>query len=330
MTDSTKSGFYEETTPGKDQTFLDANELAEGHDYFELGYVERSPDETLMAYAVDTNGSERHELRFRELATGRQLEDVLREVYYGFAWAADSHTVLYVRPDAAMRPYQVWRHRLGTAVADDVLVMQEDDERFEVSVEPSKSERFIFITTSSQVSAETYFLRSDAPDAEAVLVEPRRPEIEYTVDHQEDRFLILTNDGATNFRLMVAPISSPGRGSWTELVAERPGVRLNFTDAHQDHRELHGLTSNAFRDHLILEYEIPKYDGDLGAPNVFVHLDDEVCRRKVEALRSCFPSQAGKPWFDDDVFRALLRLRGMESRSPSGLAEAFYGRKLVL
>ena len=129
----------------------------------------------------------------------------------------------------------MWRHRLGTAAADDVLVMQEDDERFEVSVEPSKSERFIFITTSSQVSAETYFLPSAEPDAEPVLIEPRRPEIEYTVDHQEDRFLILTNDGATNFRLMSAPVSSPGRGSWTELVAERPGVRLNFTDAHQRH-----------------------------------------------------------------------------------------------
>jgi LmbE family N-acetylglucosaminyl deacetylase len=101
-------------------------------------------------------------------------------------------------------------------------------------------------------------------------------------------------------------------------------------DRHQDHRLVAELTWNTFRDHLILEYEIPKYDGDLGAPNVFVHLDDEVCRRKVEALRTCFPSQAGKPWFDDDVFRALLRLRGMESRSPSGLAEAFYGRKLVL
>ena len=102
------------------------------------------------------------------------------------------------------------------------------------------------------------------------------------------------------------------------------------SDLHQDHRLVAELTWNTFRDHLILEYEIPKYDGDLGSPNVFVHLDDEVCRQKVEALLGSFPSQAGKPWFDEDVFRALLRLRGMESRSPSRLAEAFYGRKLVL
>jgi LmbE family N-acetylglucosaminyl deacetylase len=102
------------------------------------------------------------------------------------------------------------------------------------------------------------------------------------------------------------------------------------SDLHQDHRLVSELTWNTFRDHLILEYEIPKYDGDLGAPNVFVHLDEELCARKVETLQRCFPSQAEKPWFGEDLFRALLRLRGMESRAPSGLAEAFYGRKLVV
>ncbi len=102
------------------------------------------------------------------------------------------------------------------------------------------------------------------------------------------------------------------------------------SDLHQDHRLVAELTWNTFRDHLILEYEIPKYDGDLGSPNVFVHLDEDVCNRKIEALVASFPSQAAKSWFDEDVFRALLRLRGMESRAPSGFAEAFYGRKLVL
>src|SRR4029079_16805635 len=102
------------------------------------------------------------------------------------------------------------------------------------------------------------------------------------------------------------------------------------SDLHQDHRLVAELTWNTFRDHLILEYEIPKYDGDLGAPNVFVQLDEEIARRKLEALQRCFPSQAGKPWFTDDVFRGLLALRGMESRAPSGFAEAFYGRKLAV
>ena len=223
------------TMDAAEEVILDANELAKGHDYFELGYVERSPDESLLAYAVDVDGSELHELRFRDLNTGQDLGDIIQGVYYGAAWAADNTTFFYVRPDSAMRPYQVWRHRLGAASEQDVLVFQEDEERFEVGVEPSKSERFIFITTSSQISSETYFLPSDAPDAQPVLIEPRRDNIEYSVDDQEDRFLMLTNDGATNFRLMAAPIASPGRVSWTEVVPERPGVRLNLTDVHQHH-----------------------------------------------------------------------------------------------
>ena len=104
----------------------------------------------------------------------------------------------------------------------------------------------------------------------------------------------------------------------------------NGDDVHQDHRVVSELTWNTFRDHLILEYEIPKYDGDLGRPNVFVHLDEETSRMKVESLLTVFESQRSKPWFSEDLFMAMLRLRGMESRSPFGFAEAFYGRKLVL
>lgn len=101
-------------------------------------------------------------------------------------------------------------------------------------------------------------------------------------------------------------------------------------DLHQDHRLLSELTWNTFRDHLIWEYEIPKYDGDMGNPNLFVPLDVEVCRRKVQNLLASFPSQASKPWFREDLFLALMRLRGMECHAPSGYAEAFYCRKAVL
>ncbi|HEY3086241.1 MAG TPA: S9 family peptidase [Candidatus Dormibacteraeota bacterium] len=218
-----------------EEVILDGNELARGHDYFELGYVERSPDENLLAYAVDSDGSEKHELRFREMSGGTELADAVHDVYYGAAWSADSKTFFYIRPDHAMRPFQVWRHRLGSGAGEDVLVFQEDDERFEVNVELSKSERYIFITTASQVTSEWYFMPSDAPESQPQPIEPRRNEVEYSVDHQEDRFLILTNDGATNFRLMAAPVANPGRAYWTEVVAERADVRLNFIDVHQSH-----------------------------------------------------------------------------------------------
>ena len=218
-----------------EEVIVDGNELARDHAYFELGYVERSPDENLVAYASDLDGSELHELKFRDLSTGRDLDDVVRGVYYGAAWSADSTTFFYVKPDHAMRPYQVWRHRLGATPDTDVLVFQEDDERFEVNVELSKSRQYIFISVESHVTGEWRFLHSDEPDGELEVIEPRRDGVEYSVDHQDDRFLILTNDGAVNFRLVAAPVASPGRSSWTELVPERPGVRLNFTDVHHGH-----------------------------------------------------------------------------------------------
>jgi LmbE family N-acetylglucosaminyl deacetylase len=101
-------------------------------------------------------------------------------------------------------------------------------------------------------------------------------------------------------------------------------------DAHQDHRLVSELTWNTFRDHLILEYEIPKYDGDLGRPNLFVPLSEPTYRRKIELLQKGFPSQQGKAWFTEDTFLGLMRLRGMEANAPSRHAEGFHCRKLVL
>lgn len=101
-------------------------------------------------------------------------------------------------------------------------------------------------------------------------------------------------------------------------------------DRHQDHRLLSDLTWNTFRQHLILEYEIPKYDGDLGQPNLFVHLDEQICRLKIRNILESFKSQADKHWFTEDVFRAILRLRGVESVAPEQYAEAFYCRKMAL
>lgn len=101
-------------------------------------------------------------------------------------------------------------------------------------------------------------------------------------------------------------------------------------DAHQDHRLLAELTWNTFRDHLILEYEIPKYDGDLGRPNVFIPLESELCEKKIQYIMDSFTSQHAKRWFEANTFMALLRLRGMECNAPSGFAEAFYSRKIML
>lgn len=121
---------------------------------------------------------------------------------------------------------------------------------------------------------------------------------------------------------------------WFEALKKSVEPDLILThhraDLHQDHRLVSELTWNTFRDHLVLEYEIPKYDGDLGAPNVFVPLDEKTYRTKVRTILDVFATQSGNAWFTADAFQALMRLRGLESNAPSGHAEAFYGRKLVL
>lgn len=121
---------------------------------------------------------------------------------------------------------------------------------------------------------------------------------------------------------------------WFEQLATRVKPDLILThyreDLHQDHRVVGELTWNTFRNHVILEYEVPKYDGDMGRPNVFQPLSSAVAARKLELLGCCFASQQRKDWYDEETFRGLMRLRGVECRAPERYAEAFYGRKLVL
>lgn len=135
------------------------------------------------------------------------------------------------------------------------------------------------------------------------------------------------------FRASFFPYSGTAIKECFEEIKGEFAPDLIFThyhkDLHQDHRLIAELTWNTFRDHLILEYEIPKYDGDLGAPNVFVRLDGATCRRKIESLMTCFPSQREKRWFTEDTFLGLMRLRGIESNAPERYAEGFYCRKLV-
>jgi LmbE family N-acetylglucosaminyl deacetylase len=119
-----------------------------------------------------------------------------------------------------------------------------------------------------------------------------------------------------------------------EMLKKRFSPDLVFTharnDLHQDHRLVSELTWNTYRDHLILEFEIPKYDGDLGSPNYFVHLSEKICHKKIDNILKCFKTQSANHWFSEEMFSSILRLRGIESNAPSKFAEAFYCRKIVM
>jgi oligopeptidase B len=221
---------------------LDENLLAEGHDYFALGGFEVTPDHAVLAYSVDFNGGERYTLRFRDLTTGADLDDVVEDVTYGLAWADDARTCFYVRPDDAMRPHEVWRHTLGTLASDDALVLREDDERFYVGVERTRSGRFVLIDASSKLTSEVWFVPTQAPQTEPRVIAPREHGHEYAVEHHGsetagDRFLIVTNQGgsARNFELVAAPAADPARRNWTPLVPHRDDVKIDAVSAFVDH-----------------------------------------------------------------------------------------------
>lgn len=221
-----------------EQVVLDENELAHGRDYLSLGGLAVSPDQRLLAYAFDDDGGERHELRFRDLTTGDDLPDVVSDVYYGLAWANDDRTVFFVRPDASMRPHQVWRHTLGEAAP--VLVFDERDERFFVGLGRCRSGRAIVVATESKRTSEVHLLDPDDPEHPPRMVECRTEDLEYSVDHHVDadgreRLFVVTNaDGATNFKVMTAPVERPGREHWTELIPHRAAVKVDDVDCFRD------------------------------------------------------------------------------------------------
>ncbi len=224
--------------PGE-EVMLDLNVLAGGADYFALGAFDLAPAQHLLLYSTDHDGSEQYAMRVRDLRTGDDLPDLIEDTSYGTAWAGDT-TFFYVRIDAAMRPFQVWRHEVGTDAGADALVYEEADERFFVSVSLSLTEAWVHISTSSKVTSEELLVPAADPTATPVVVQPREQGIEYEITHAPapdgDGFLVLTNaDGAVNFALHRVPVSTPGREHWEVVVAHRPDVKLEGVEAFEQH-----------------------------------------------------------------------------------------------
>ncbi len=221
--------------PEDEVVLLDENLEAADHDYFQLGGYSVSPDQRLAAESVDTSGAEVFRIRLRDLATGELLDDEVPRAGYGLAWYEDSSAFLYTVTDDAWRPYQVWRHRVGTSHEEDELIHEETDERYWLGIGRTRSRAYLAIQAGSKVTSEWRLLPADDPGAAPTLVAEREPGVEYDVDHRGDLLYLVTNaDGAVDFKLCVAPVATPGREHWIDLVPHRPGVRLESADVFAD------------------------------------------------------------------------------------------------
>ncbi len=218
--------------------FFDIAAEDRGTGYLDLGLTLVSPDEDLLAYSVDTAGDEVFELRFRDLRTGTDLADLVARSYYGGAWSADSQWFFYTVHDDTYRPYQVWRHRIGTDATTDALVLEEADERFELSVRATRSGALVVIQGESRVTNEAWVVPADDPTAPPRSVGGRRQGVRYEVEHAPgaagDRLLVVTDDDAVEFRLMSAPVprdADQDHTAWVEVRPEHPDERLYRADA---------------------------------------------------------------------------------------------------
>ena len=214
---------------------LDQNVLAEGHDYFRVGALALSPDHRLLAYSTDTTGAETYTLFVKDLATGELLAERIDNTSYGVEWAEDNQTLFYTTMDETRRPYRLHRHRLGADPSADVVVYEEPDGSVLLSLGKTRSRAFILVDLSSHSSSEVRYLPADQPEAPLRLMAPREPNVEYLVDHHDERFFIVTNDGAPNFRLAEAPVSDPGKANWRTLIENNPAVKLDGVDAFRNH-----------------------------------------------------------------------------------------------
>ncbi len=219
----------------EEEIMLDVNQTAKGFSYCQVKGLEVSSNNKLLAFGVDTLSRRIYTIRFKDLSTGEILEDQIPNTTGNVAWANDNKTVFYPSKDSTLRPYKIMKHVLGTDPENDVEVYHEADSTFNTYVYKSKSRKYIFIGSYSTLSTEMRFLDADQPDGDFQVVNPREQEREYSVSHFEDKFYILTNYKAKNFRLMETRVSSPNRENWEEVIPHRDHVLLEDIEVFRDY-----------------------------------------------------------------------------------------------
>ena len=219
----------------REEVILDENELAKGQKYFRIGILSVSPDHKLLAYSTDTNGGETYVIRIKILETGELLPDEIKNSSYSFAWANDNKTFFYDQLDDANRPYKALKHILGTSVNQDPTVYEEKDARFFLEIYKSRSEKFIFVSVESERASEVRFVDADHPEGEFTLIRPRENDLLYSVDHHGDRFFIVTNENAKNFKVVETPVASPDKEHWKDYLPYDPEVKVDAVDAFENH-----------------------------------------------------------------------------------------------
>jgi oligopeptidase B len=220
---------------GTEEILINGSEMAAGHDYWALGGLDVSDDNKLLCYSEDVVSRRIYTASFKEISTGKILDDKLEGLAGSPVWAGDNKTVFYVKKDpTTLREFQIWRHELGTPQEKDVLVFEEKDEEFHCFVSRTKSKKYLVIGSTQTLSTEYRVLESSNPGGEFRMIQPRERDHEYGIDHYGDKFYITTNWQAKNFRLMECPENATTKENWTEVIAHRDDVLLEGIEIFRD------------------------------------------------------------------------------------------------
>ena len=210
----------------EEEIMLNVNEMAKGYGYYQLRGVSVSPNNKLVAFGVDTVSRRKYTINFKDLTTGEILADKIANTTGSATWANENKTIFYVSKDSTLRPHKVFRHILGTGISNDAEIFHESDFTFSTYAYKTKSKKYIMIGSSSTLSTEMRFLAADNPEGEFQLLYRREKDHEYSVAHFEEKFYIVTNWRAKNFRLMETNETTPSRQYWKEVIGHRDDVLL--------------------------------------------------------------------------------------------------------
>jgi oligopeptidase B len=220
-----------------EEIMFNCNEMAKGHAYFQLGGVSVSPDNQYATFAVDTVSRRIYTIQIKNLITGEILADKIENVTGSSTWANDNKTIFYSKQDPkTLRSDKIFKHVLGTNVAEDKLVYHEKDDTFNVFVYKEKSKKYLVIGSSSTLTSEYQFLNANTPDETFKMFQARVRGLEYSISHFGDSFYVLTNkDKATNFKLMKTPETDTAKENWKDVIAHREDVLLEDIEIFRDY-----------------------------------------------------------------------------------------------
>jgi oligopeptidase B len=300
----------------QEEIVLNVGELAGGHQQYQLGSWNVSPDNRRVAFSVDFTGGREFRIFVRTIATGETVDQGIDNASSDLVFAADSDTLFYIRNEpTTLRAYQVWCHRLGSNPNSDVLIYEESDPTFEISLGLSGSRNFILLNISEERTSEFRYLPADRPMDELKIIEPRRQGVIYEADHVGDEFFIRTNLDAPDFRLMRAPQATPATQYWKEIVPEQPGHHLTHFKAFEtfvamDVENESGTTIRVFSLPELREIPVPR-PAAIGVASISFMDDNEAnLDPAAKVLRFHFSSPV-KPQcvYDFDVTTGALILR---------------------